>query len=191
MSRSKTLLSLVVGPQAGNRSQERKAAAAPVREQVDLQELHALMQVRKDESRHRASGRNRIPECQFLETAIQFLELAARAARGHCFGRFRCREEIGVKPREHHPVGDVLVVLDLDPDRLDQLVRQRRSVHGGALVGRQCRRGNTHLTLRPGPGARDVCSLAARVLRGGGRAAERPDSHHTGDDDPLNSRVHR
>ena len=63
------------------------------------------MEIREDEPRHRCPGRNWIPECQFAETAVQLLEPAARAARGHCFGRFRCREEIGVEPRVHQPVG--------------------------------------------------------------------------------------
>ena len=148
------------------------------------------MQVREDEARHRSSGRNRIPEGQFAESAIQLRELAGRASQGHCFGRFRSREEIGVEPREHQPVGDVVVVLDLDPDRLDQLVGERRAVYGRALVGRQCRRGNSDLTLRPRLGARDVGSMAARVLCGGRRAAEHLDNDQRDDDDSCNSRTH-
>ena len=60
--------------------------------------------------------------------------LLAGRSDAESFGCLRGRQEIRIHSRRHQPVGAILAVLDLDPDRLDSHDGQRLAVELPALL---------------------------------------------------------
>ena len=69
---------VVVGAEAGHEREDREGSRAPVGDQVELHELHTLVEVGQHESRARGAGRNRIAERELAKAPV---ELGARARR--------------------------------------------------------------------------------------------------------------
>ncbi len=154
---------VIVRAEPGNDREDRERLRAATRHQVDLHELSTLVEVGQHEPRCRRPRKDGIAERELAEAPIELACLLARIARRERFGRFGSREEIRIQARRHQVVGAVVVVLHLDPDRLDRFRRQGHAIDARALLGRQHGRGNPHATV----GARH-CPLRVVEFRIGG-----------------------
>jgi hypothetical protein len=120
----------------------------PAGDQVHLNDLDVLIEVREDEAGDGLSRADRVSEALGVERRPQLFLLAISAAEG--LGDLGDREIVRVEPCVEHPVGPGAAVPDLNPDWLDATGSKVGSVDGLGFRGRGHSNGRTEVALRVG-----------------------------------------
>ena len=121
------MLARVISAKTGDISKKVKSLETTTGDEVKLDHFHAFVQAGEVESRGRCAGCDRIFEGQLPEVLFVFPDFTSSPVGANASAASDAGKSSGPVPGQQ-PVGCVVVILDLDPDRLYALVGKGRTV---------------------------------------------------------------